>query len=132
MIKPEDYPIIERIKALRESSGLSQAKFASLIGVSSGNVGQWERYSTLPGAIALRSIAQKLGCSVDWILTGDELKPRIKKIEIIPDPDLNDMIEILTVLMESGDADLRGWTKVQFQKAFREHWEIHLEKKLQA
>lgn len=132
MIKPEDYPIIDRIKGLRESRALSQAKFANLIGVSSGNVGQWERYTTLPGALALRSIAQKLECSVDWILTGDDPKSHTKKIEVIPDPDLKDMIDILTALMGSSNSDLRGWTKIQFQNAFREYCEIHDEKKMQA
>ncbi|EJP30162.1 hypothetical protein HMPREF1147_2091 [Selenomonas sp. FOBRC9] len=42
------------------------------------------------------------------------------------------MIEILTALMESTNTDLRGWTKIQFQNAFREYCEIHDEKKMQA
>lgn len=70
MIKIEDRIIIDRIKELRQKNNLSQSKFAELIGVSSGNVGQWERYITLPGATALKSIALKFECSADWILLG--------------------------------------------------------------
>ena len=67
--------------------------------------------------------------SIEWLLKG--VSPT-QKVEVIPDSDLKDMIEILTTLMESDDQDLRGWTKIQFQKAFREYWEMHDEKKLRA
>ena len=132
MIKPEDYPIVDRIKGLRESRALSQAKFANLIGVSSGNVGQWERYITLPGALALLSIAQKLECSVDWILTGDEPKSCAKKIEVIPDPELKRMIDILTEIMNDPDPRRRNWATIQFEDAFRLYCTLYDEKKIQA
>lgn len=132
MIKSEYYPIIDRIKQLREKTMLSQAKFAELIGVSSGNVGQWERYATLPGAIALKTIAQKLECSVDWILTGNDPKTTTKKVETVFDPDLKRMIDILTEIMNDPDARRRTWAIIQFEDAFKSYYASLGEKKARA
>lgn len=122
--------IIERLKKIRKSSGLSQANFAKELGVSQGNVGTWETGGSLPGALALKTIAQKFDCSIDWILLGLEKNLQNKKSEAISDPDLRDMIDILKTLMESDDPDLRGWTKVQFKTAFKEYYHNQDEKKL--
>ncbi|MEN6412828.1 MAG: helix-turn-helix transcriptional regulator [Veillonellales bacterium] len=130
-LNDETQEIVNRLKELRARTGLSQAKFAQLIGVSSGNVSNWENGS-LPGALALKNIAQKLMCSVDWILTGVESSQQIQKVEAIFDPDLKEMFDVLTELMQSGDADLRGWAKIQFQNAFKEHCATLTEKKLHA
>ena len=87
----------------------------------------------MPGALALRNITKKIGCSVDWILTGVEPEPQTQKVEAIFDPDLKDMIDVLKTLMESGDADLRGWAKIQFKNAFKDYLAmLEEEKKLHA
>lgn len=127
----ETQEIVDRLKELRAKTGLSQAKYAQLIGVSSGNISNWESGS-LPGALALKKIAQKTMCSVDWILTGVEPEPQTQKVEAIFDPDLKDMMDVLKALMESGDADLRGWAKIQFKNAFKEHCATLDQKKLHA
>lgn len=106
--------IIGRIKELRIRTGLSQAKFAQFIGVSPGNISTWENGGSLPGAIALKKIAQKLGCSVDWILTGVENK----KLEVVEDPELERMIILLRKMME-GDQETRIWAKKQFEYCFK-------------
>lgn len=62
----------ERIKYIRNQKGLSQAKFAAIIGASQGNIGDWERGKTLPGAVALLSMIKKFNISADWLLTGEE------------------------------------------------------------
>lgn len=135
-IAEEHRIIIDRIRNLRTERGLSQAQFASLIGVSSGNVGSWETYKSLPGAIALKNIALNLECSLDWLILGvDKNISQFaqQKIEAIFDPDLKMMIDVLKTLMESGDTDLRGWAKIQFKTAFQEHCTKHeAEKKLHA
>ena len=133
--------IVSRLKLIRAKSGLSQTSFAKELGVSSGNVGMWETGKALPGAIALIAIAQKFDCSTDWILTGhtstiinmDTLPEINKKAEAIIDPDLKEMYDILKMLMLAGDADLRGWTKIQFKNAFKDYLAmIEEEKKLHA
>lgn len=83
----------------------------------------------MPGALALKTIAQKFDCSIDWILLGVEKNMQQQKSEAISDPDLRSMINILKTLMESDDSDLRGWAKVQFKTAFKEYCTAHDEKK---
>lgn len=131
-ISQETTEIIARLKELRAKTGLSQAKYAQLIGVSPGNISSWESGGSLPGALALRNITKKIGCSVDWILTGVEPEPQTQKVEAIFDPDLKDMIDVLKNLMESDDPDLRGWAKIQFKNAFKEQCAALDEKKLHA
>ena len=132
--------ISERLKEIRTKSGLSQAKFAKELGVSQGNVATWEKGTSLPGALALHAINQKFNCPIDWILTGststiinmDALPAINKKAEAI-DPDLKEMCDILQMLMLAGDADLRGWTKIQFKNAFKDYLAmLEEEKKLHA
>ncbi|MEK4146875.1 helix-turn-helix domain-containing protein [Robertmurraya sp. FSL W8-0741] len=64
----------ERIKFLREKHGLSQAAFAKRIGVSAGNVGDWEseKKKSLPGAKAIYAIAKEFEVTADWLLDGEE------------------------------------------------------------
>lgn len=64
----------ERIKLLRDKHGLSQAAFAKRIGVSAGNVGDWEseKKKSLPGAKAIYAIAKEFDVTADWLLTGKE------------------------------------------------------------
>lgn len=64
----------DRIKLLREKHGLSQAAFGRRIGVSSGNVGDWEseKKKSLPGAKAIYTIAKEFQVSADWLLAGEE------------------------------------------------------------
>jgi transcriptional regulator with XRE-family HTH domain len=99
MISVENRPIVDRIKNLRLKEGLSQAKFAELIGVSPGNVGQWETYSSLPGAAALKEIAQKLECSSDWILFGIE-KSQEESIDM--SADVKSLISLYNELDDEG------------------------------
>jgi len=124
--------IVERLKAIRKEAGLSQANFAKELGVSQGNVGTWETGKSLPGALALKAINQKFDYSVDWILTGNEQDLTTQKVEAIFDPDLKMMIDVLKNLLESNDPDLRGWTKIQFKEAFKQHCAAYDEKKINA
>ena len=59
-----------RIKELRKAEGISQAKLAESIGVSAGNVGEWELGRSKPGADALVSLSRYFNVSTDWLLTG--------------------------------------------------------------
>ena len=56
-----------------------------------------------------------------------------QKIEADFDPDLKDMMALLKRLMHDDDADLRGWTKIQFKNAFKDYLAmLEEEKKLHA
>lgn len=114
--------IVNRLKEIRKKSGLSQANFAKTLGVSQGNVGTWETGGSLPGAIALKNIAQKFDCSIDWIVTGKEKsnsQPTAQKAEVI-DPDLEEMIAIVKHVMDTDDPERRTWAKYQLKRAFAE------------
>ncbi len=60
-----------RIKELRKAEGISQAKLAEFIGVSAGNVGEWELGRSKPGADALVSLSKYFNVSTDWLLSGE-------------------------------------------------------------
>ncbi|MBU2703730.1 hypothetical protein Ga0466249_004878 [Sporomusaceae bacterium BoRhaA] len=90
----------------------------------------WETGGSLPRALALKTIARKFDCSIDWILLGVEKEMQQQKSAAISAPDLKDMLTILRNLMESDDSDLRVWAKVQFKTAFKEYYAAHDEKKL--
>jgi len=57
---------------------------------------------------------------------------KTQKVEAVFDPDLKMMIDVLKGMMESGDPDLRGWAKIQFKNAFKEHCATLDQKKLHA
>jgi transcriptional regulator with XRE-family HTH domain len=64
----------DRIRELRKSLKISQAELAKKIGVSSGNVGDWERGRAKPGVDALINLSKFFNKSIDWLITGEEPK----------------------------------------------------------
>lgn len=62
----------EIIKALRAEKRLSQTQLAQEIGVSPGNVGDWETGRSKPGYNALAALTRIFGVSADYLL---ELSP---------------------------------------------------------
>lgn len=69
----------KRIKELRNEIKLSQKELAENIGVSRGNVGDWESEKSKPGADALFSISQFFNVTADWLLSGKESGARISE-----------------------------------------------------
>ena len=58
----------ELLKALRSEKGLSQSQLAKEVGVSTGNIGDWEIGRSKPGYAALASLAQFFEVSSDYLL----------------------------------------------------------------
>jgi len=58
----------EILKSLRSSKGLTQSQLAKEIGVSTGNIGDWEIERSKPGYVALASLAQFFGVTSDYLL----------------------------------------------------------------
>lgn len=67
----------KRIKELRTSIELSQKELAENLGVSRGNVGDWESEKSKPGADALLNLSEYFNVTVDWLLSGKEPDARI-------------------------------------------------------
>lgn len=64
----------QRVRQLRKKHKLTMAEFANSIGVSAGNVGDWEseKRNSVPSAQALIAISQTYHVSSDWLLRGVE------------------------------------------------------------
>lgn len=58
----------ERIRQLREKSGMTKKDFAAFTGIAYITLYNYEREKTVPGADMLFRIARKTGCSVDWLI----------------------------------------------------------------
>lgn len=74
-----------RIRKLRKENELTMAEFAKSLGVSAGNVGDWESETrkSVPGASALIAIANTYDVSIDWILLGVEKEQQTSYSEFI-------------------------------------------------
>ncbi len=62
--------IAQRITLARKNKGLSQAQLASMLGVSRGACGQWERGVTVPSVLNLSRLAWHLDVRFEWLATG--------------------------------------------------------------
>ncbi|MCD8295106.1 MAG: helix-turn-helix domain-containing protein [Clostridia bacterium] len=60
--------IAERLKGLREGTGLSQAKLAKEIGISQPLIARYERAVNAPSFAALVAYADYFGVSCDYII----------------------------------------------------------------
>lgn len=124
-------------KRLKEVRGkLTQAAFGEQFEYGYGYVKNCE-HGKKPSLEYLHKIAEHYDLSMDWIIYGKDPissinSPQTPKVEAIFDPDLKLMMDVLKELMESGDADLRGWAKIQFKTAFQQHCAAHDEKKMHA
>lgn len=67
-----DTSIGARIKAARESAGMTQAGLANAIGVQGQTIWRYEHGETTPGADVLGRIARACGVSSDALLFGDD------------------------------------------------------------
>ena len=61
----------EILKDLRSKSGISQGQLAKSVGVSPGNVSDWEVGKTKPWYVALAALARFFGVSADYLLELD-------------------------------------------------------------
>ena len=61
----------ERIKELRKTLGLTQQKFADLIGVRQNTVAQYEIGRNNPGDTVITLICREFGVNEEWLRTGE-------------------------------------------------------------
>ena len=132
--------VAQRLKTAREAARLTIAAVTENTDLSKGNISSWENAKFFPGAWALVQLSELYGVSIDWILTGntssiinmDALPVINKKAEAI-DPDLKEMIELLTEMLGSDQQHLRSWAILQFQNAYRDYLAMRdAQKKLHA
>ena len=131
--------VAQRLKVAREAARLTVAAVEENTDLSKGNISSWENAKFFPGAWALVQLSKLYGVSIDWILKGeytegtDVLQPPQQKIEVVFDPDLKRMFDVLKVMMESDKPHLRSWAIIQFENAFKDYLAmLEEEKKLHA
>ena len=87
---PSDYP--QRVKNAREVRGLTQAKFAELVGVSYATVNRWENRQSRPNSLAwtrLLHLESSVdgGCADPDLTTSDGSSPSSHVLDFSADPD---------------------------------------------
>lgn len=120
----------ERLQTELTNKGLKQKELALAISVPTSTINNWIKKSRDIPSQYIIPICEFLKISVPYFLTGKEIET--KKIEVIPDPELKRMIDILTEIMSDPDPRRRAWATIQFEDAFRSYCTLHDEKKMQA
>jgi transcriptional regulator with XRE-family HTH domain len=93
--------LADRIRQARRAAKLSQASLADTLEVASSAVAQWESPNgTTPRIEKFPALADAVGVSVDWLLTGRSDKRRQRAVDehppaITPDSFARDMDEEL-------------------------------------
>ena len=67
--------MFERIFNLLKEKGITQSALADKIGVRQATISDWKRKKTTPSADTIGLIAEILGVSTDYLITGKEYAP---------------------------------------------------------
>lgn len=91
-----------RIASLRKEHRMTQEDLAEHLSVSPQAVSKWENDSACPDISLLPKLAQKLGVSVDWLLSG-ESSPEIQLLPAEHRKSLDQLLLRISVLSAEGD-----------------------------
>lgn len=97
----------QRIRALREAAGLTQADVAQLTIKSVETISNFERGKTTPSVHTLATLAQHLGCSVADFFVGDvvtsrDVDPVAAKLSVLDDRDRRLVKGFIEMLIAEG------------------------------
>lgn len=110
-----DYKTIgQRLKNARGKMTL--ADFSNILGFSPSYVSNCE-HGAKPSLEYLIAISQNFNISLNELVLGHELK---NATCLEDNSDYVMMVSIIEKLMKSPDPDIRAWTKIQFNKAFKD------------
>lgn len=93
----------ERIAEKRKSKGYTQEQLAEMMGVTAQAVSKWENDVSYPDITSVPTLAQKLGCTVDELLTGKEPAPQPTIVPVENRKPMEQMM--LKILVSSADGD---------------------------
>lgn len=99
----------ELLKTLRQERGVSQTKLAKEVGVSPGNVGDWEIGRSKPGYAAIVELSRFFGVSADYLLglTSDRQGVAGVSCDGVPlSPMENDLIAMLRLLPDDARKEI--------------------------
>ena len=107
-----------KLKELRDSKGISQAKLAHELNVSIGCVGMWESTKQIPPAPRLVQIADFFGVTVDELL-GRETEKSLRAYDNheITDRQQVDLLKMYKMLTEIQRAQVFGYVLALLEEA---------------
>lgn len=100
--------LADRIILLRKQAGLTQVELADKIGVSKSQYIRYETKDVQPPANIMNKLADALGTSVDYLISGDksekakaslknsELIQRFKEVDALPEDEQGVLIKIIS------------------------------------
>lgn len=100
-----------RIKNLRKIKRLTQKQIEYKTGISSGNLSGYESGRIAPSSQALVSLAQVFGCSIDYLLTGNEYEQNY----VLSDEEMN-LLYAYRRLSEDDQDEVRAIVNMKSQK----------------
>lgn len=100
--------ISERMFDLLDEKGLSASGLCKILGVGTNQTTNWKQRNTDPPAKYIVLICEYLGCSVEYLLTGQETKKE-------PDPGVTEngreMLELYEQLPERKQLEMIGYIR---------------------
>lgn len=100
--------LADRIQSIRKQAGLTQVELADKIGVSKSQYIRYETKNVQPPADTMNKLADALGTSVDFLISGDksdkakaslknsELLQRFKEMDSLPEDEQSILIKIIS------------------------------------
>ena len=112
------------LKQLRAKKGVSQLELAKAIGVSNGNVGDWERGRSKPGYDALIALSRFLEVSAGRLLEIPEVSDLVCDGVPLSEAEA-DLIAMYRILDDHGREDVFDFVTMKYEKATGEKGSIY-------
>ena len=75
--------MVENLKKLRQSAGVSQQQLADVIGISQQSINKYENHNIEPDIATLKALADYFSTSVDYLIGHTDVKIKIENISHI-------------------------------------------------
>ena len=112
------------LKQLRAKKGVSQLELAKAIGVSNGNVGDWERGRSKPGYDALIALSRFFEVSAGRLLEIPEVSDLVCDGVPLSEAEA-DLIAMYRILDDHGREDVFDFLTMKYEKATGEKGSIY-------
>lgn len=105
-----------RIKSRRKELHLTQSEIKQAVGISSGNLSDIENGNRAPAISTLYKLSTILQCSIDWIVTGENINNTLVEISAegelilldgfrqLSKDDQNELLAILQIKLQRANA----------------------------
>lgn len=109
-----------RLRHQREEKKLTMNQIQELTGISKGNLSGMENDKNKPSVSALLSLSQILGCSIDWLLTGNNFVPKSEQNPLTSEFTISEhekeLLTMLRVLSSEQQSDIYDFVYLKYKK----------------